>query len=73
MLFMTCFVSYMLRVNISINIIAMVKPTTVSDINVTYSSIELPDVSWTYLSYVPSLNVDIERIFFIWLIAYILC
>lgn len=37
MLFMTCFVSYMLRVNISIIILGMIAPTN--------SSSEVPDVS----------------------------
>ncbi|CAO1366144.1 unnamed protein product [Diamesa serratosioi] len=41
MLFMACFITYMLRVNISINIIAMVKDTTV--INVNNTNISLPD------------------------------
>lgn len=44
MLFMACFITYMLRVNISINIIAMVKDTTIINANNT-NNISLPDVS----------------------------
>lgn len=42
MLFMACFISYMLRVNISINILAMVEPTNLHE-NKTLAA--APDVS----------------------------